>query len=350
MRKISSLGFLLSGLQLSQAINVYLYPPQPFLRSTLSPDDASSALSRHLGLESFEPLRDASTATYSEENFVGQGSSNALLLTLEELDAKAVLPDSLKPSFKLSIPPSSSISSLTSVITTYLHRAKHSYNSVYDSYPHFTEIHDLQSFFDKAHSSAFAALELHDLAEIRSKYGPESENYILAADMTRAFLQHALSQSEDGTLQIAVLTYSPFTSISYSKREFSPRASQAPFPPPQEPIGSVSTCFTTEDACINGTTSCSGRGQCVGATKAGRTCYICACGKTTTGQGNGIKTEIWVGESCERKDVSGPFVLLTGTAVTLILLVVGSVSLLYGVGTVELPSTLMGGAINAKKD
>jgi len=188
MRKISSLGFLLSGLQLSQAINVYLYPPQPFLRSTLSPDDASSALSRHLGLESFEPLRDASTATYSEENFVGQGSSNALLLTLEELDAKAVLPDSLKPSFKLSIPPSSSISSLTSVITTYLHRAKHSYNSVYDSYPHFTEIHDLQSFFDKAHSSAFAALELHDLAEIRSKYGPESENYILAADMTRAFL------------------------------------------------------------------------------------------------------------------------------------------------------------------
>lgn len=326
MLGILSLSFLLSGLRLSQAIHVYLHPSRTFLQSTLSPDDASSALSRHLGLESFEPLRDTSGSTYKEENFVGQGSPNALLLTLEEFDANgmhfvldfrgqyslcqpiAVLPDSLKPSFNVSMPPSSSTRSLSSVITTYLHRAKHSYRSIYDSHAssrQFAEIDNLRTFFDTAHTSAFAALELRDLAEIRLTYGPESEQYIIAADTTRAFLQRALFRSEDGALQIAVLTYSPSATPSYSKRESSPRVSQAPFPPPQEPIGSVSTCFITEDACNNGTTSCSGRGQCVAATKAGRTCFICACGNTTTGVGNGVKTATWVGESCERKDVSG---------------------------------------------
>jgi hypothetical protein len=43
-------------------------------------------------------------------------------------------------------------------------------------------------------------------------------------------------------------------------------------------------------------------------------------------------------------------VLLAGTTIVLILIIAGSVSLLYTVGSVELPSVLMGSAVNAKKD
>lgn len=82
---------LLLSASLSQAANVYLSPPpSESVRSSLSLADASAALSRHLGLEQFEPLLDASNLGH-EEWFVGQGSKNALLITLEESDVQGPL-------------------------------------------------------------------------------------------------------------------------------------------------------------------------------------------------------------------------------------------------------------------
>lgn len=52
----------------------------------MSPEDASAALSRHLGVEVFEPLRDASDLAHSDDYFVGQGGKNALVLTMDESD------------------------------------------------------------------------------------------------------------------------------------------------------------------------------------------------------------------------------------------------------------------------
>ena len=83
------LGLLLSA-SLSQAIDVYLSPSSNSLRSSLSPADASAALSRHLGLEQFESLLDASSLGH-EERFVGQGPKNALLITMEESDVQGSL-------------------------------------------------------------------------------------------------------------------------------------------------------------------------------------------------------------------------------------------------------------------
>jgi hypothetical protein len=229
----------------------------------------------------------------------------------------AVLPPSLQPSFTLSTPPSTPIVSLFSVVSTYLHRAKHSYSSVFggstklipshasvDEF--FFEIHSLSSFFDNTDDFAFAALELRGLAELRLAYGPTSEAYTHAADKTRAFLEGAINRSDK--IHVALLTFTPSVSHSF-KRQSEPQPSQAPLPPhhpsPQEPIGSISTCFSTADACTNGTSSCSGRGECVEASKAGRTCFVCTCDVTRTGEGTKVKTETWVGESCERKDISG---------------------------------------------
>ncbi|KAG5637519.1 hypothetical protein H0H81_004270 [Sphagnurus paluster] len=232
------------------------------------------------------------------------GSCTYRLQRCTNLDA-VVLSSSIQPSFKLSTSPETPVESLSSVLSTYLHRAPHSFASIYqDGLSH--QLEDLESvttFFKSAETPAFAALEVAKLADLRRSFGPSSYEYAVAADEIRHFLEQTYENAD--TLHIALLTFAP-SSPTLEKRR--PQASQSPLPPnhppPQEPIGSISTCFTTLDTCTNSTNSCSGRGQCLEATKSGRTCFVCACGVTKTGEGSKLKTDIWVGQSCERKDIS----------------------------------------------
>jgi len=205
-----------------------------------------------------------------------------------------------------------------------------------------------QSFLDTASDSALAALDLSTLTLLREEYGADSMEYERAAESTRAFIQHAVEIDEQ--LRLAILSYNSTT--PYAKRRSTPFQAHLPSSHalPQEPIGSISTCFADVDACTNGTSSCSGRGQCVEASKSGHTCFVCTCSTTKTGEGNKVQTETWVGESCERKDVSGPFVLFVGSALVMLILVFGSVLLLFNVGEQMLPPTLTGTAVNVKKE
>lgn len=186
-----------------------------------------------------------------------------------------------------------------------MHRARHIYSSLYsDEWRQLEDTHALSSFFDSKEDSAFAAVQLSKLQELREIHGSSSEEYTHLVHDVRAFLERVVDAAE---LKLAILTYESTSTSSFERRQVLPLQSQSPFPSPpaQEPIGSVSTCFTTLDICKNSTTSCSGRGQCVEASKAGRTCFVCTCGITKTGQGSKVKTERWAGQSCERKDVSG---------------------------------------------
>lgn len=249
-----------------------------------------------------------------------------------------------------------------------MHRARHIYSSLYSHEGQLEDIHVLSSVFDSTEDSVFAAVELTKLQELRETHGSSSDEYTHLVNDVRLFLERVVDAAE---LNLAILTFDSPPSSSFGRRQAQPLQSQSPFPnpPAQQPIGSVSTCFTTLDICNNSTTSCSGRGQCVEASKAGRTCFICTCGVTKTGEGSKVKTERWAGQSCERKDVSGyanaiqlpllnadgqrlssPFVLLTGTVIAMILLVVGSVTLLYSVGDQALPSILLATAVSTKKD
>jgi len=287
-------------------------------------------------------------------------------LTINEVDARDVIPSSMKPSFSLSDSPS--ISSLSSLISTYLHRARHGYTSIYSELSHtshgvprflaifsisspaietfISETSVLSDFLDtdEASTDKFAAFELKGLSCIAEAYGRSSEEYKLAARTTRAVLESALAKSN---INLALLTFS--ASSPPSKRQVQPPQSPlpSPSPVPQQPIGGVSTCFLSADICVNSTNSCSGRGECLQASKAGKTCFVCACSQTKTQNG---KTQTWVGDACERKDISGPFVLLAGSTIVLILLIGGSLSLLAGIGDEKLPSTLTGGAIGARKE
>jgi len=307
----------------------------------LSPADASAALSRHLGLEHYEALLDTSNLGY-EEWFVGQGSKNALLIIVEESDVQAVVPDSLRALFTLTTPSSISLSSVSS---TYLDRARHSFASLYRShgFGQSRDIQSLVSFFDSAESPAFALMDLSALHDVRQTHGSSSDEYIQIADKLRAYLEQII---DDDNFNLAILTHPPSTPSLFKRQAPVPSHT----PSPQQPIGSISACFTTVDACNNSTSSCSGRGTCVQASKAGRTCFVCSCGVTKTEEGNKVKTVTWAGQSCERKDISAPFVLLSGTVIVIIVLLIGSVSLLYGVGEQPLPSTLLATAVNVKKD
>lgn len=194
------------------------------------------------------------------------------------------------------------------MVSTYIHRARYTYTSVYTEglSTQLEDIDSLSAFFESAERPAFAAVQVRKLSDLRQIYGPTSEQYSHAADKIRAFLKRAYDES-DG-LHIALLTFSP-SSHSLARRDLAPRDPQSPLPPdhplPQEPIGSISACFTSAGACTNGTNSCSERGKCVQATKSGRTCFVCTCGITRTGEGSQVKTDWWTGQSCERKDVSG---------------------------------------------
>ncbi|KDQ55773.1 hypothetical protein JAAARDRAFT_208550 [Jaapia argillacea MUCL 33604] len=370
----SATCFLLLGIARAAAVQVYLSPSTAgLLPSTLPPEHATLALSRHLGLELFESIGDTGDGELALgeffQPFVGQGPRDALLLSIEYADAKDTLPRSLFPTFSLSNSPK--VSSLTSLISTYLHRAPHIYTSIYSTRSHppslgvprlldsFTltassaateaflgEMSVLVDFLESPSElekgeSKFGAFELQGLGQMAKEYGRESEQYKLAAETVSALFSSAFAKEN---LNLAILTHSSPSISTHAKRQAEKiqPPSQSPLPPkiPSTPIGSVANCYDTQDACTNRTNSCSGRGECVRATGSGRSCFVCACQSTKDDNG---RTQVWAGEMCERKDISGPFVLITGTVITLILLIGGSVALLYGIGDEELPSTLTGG-------
>ncbi|KAJ2917734.1 hypothetical protein MD484_g2619, partial [Candolleomyces efflorescens] len=293
----------------------------------------------------FEHVNHESNALLVEEEFVGKGMDSSVLLTINEADARVVLPEEIPPAVHVPMP--KDIQTLDSVTSTYLGRAAHTYASVFNSWK-LDNTDAVLSFLDTAERPAFAALDVSKLQDLRQLHGPQSKEYQKFAAEVRQFLEEVVHDSPN--LNIAILTYG---SSSLESRQEVPRQSQNPFPDrplPQEPIGAISTCFTTTDACQNNTNSCSGRGKCVEASKGGRSCFVCACGVTTKGDGPTLETTKWAGESCERQDVSSSFVLLAGTVLVLLIIIFGSISLLYSVGDQALPSILLATAVNSKKD
>jgi hypothetical protein len=189
--------------------------------------------------------------------------------------------------------------------------------------------------------SKFGALELTGLRALADAHGTDSDAYRTAAAAGRAVLETALSKPD---FQLAIVTFS--SEGAQTRRQ--PQQSPLPRPgKPQGPIGSSARCFDSAEACGNATSSCSGHGECVSAKRAGSTCFVCACG-TTKSKSN--VTEYWVGEQCQKKDVSASFTLIAGTVIALIVLVGGSISLLYSVGNIELPGTLSSTAGPMKRD
>jgi hypothetical protein len=77
-------------------------------------------------------------------------------------------------------------------------------------------------------------------------------------------------------------------------------------------------CYKTADACTNGTSHCSGNGQC---TKVQEDCYSCQC-----------ESSAYVGESCQYINAVADFQLLFWTSVLLIVITASVVVCVYQSG------------------
>ncbi|CUM54755.1 uncharacterized protein AC631_01788 [Debaryomyces fabryi] len=102
-------------------------------------------------------------------------------------------------------------------------------------------------------------------------------------------------------------------------------------------------CFSSEDACKVGTSSCNSHGKCA-KVKSG--CWSCVCAATLNEAKT--KTTNWSGYDCSKKDVSSEANLLLWTTLALLILFIGGIKLLYSVGNESLPGVL-GAATVSKK-
>ncbi|KAI8993964.1 hypothetical protein BD414DRAFT_480967 [Trametes punicea] len=308
-------SLLLTGL--CQAVKVYLHPTLSGIPAHLTLSQAGAVLSRHLNLDRFE---DVSAYPGEQELVVGEGPKTGLLLTLSKEHAKDVIPSSLKPTFHLKSHPSQE--SLSSLIPSYINRAHYVYSYVYDARDHpydkpkrvldafsvpvegaeeaIKQLYSLMNFFDGDDLPAdrFGAFDLTGLEDLRRSVGKDSEQYRTAVQTVKVILERLLERHDVNLALVAV----PSHASKHDRRQPPQSPLPPPLPRPGEPIDSISTCYSSADVCANATDACSGHGQCVEATKAGKTCFVCACGVTTDSQG---RKEQWAGSACERKDVSG---------------------------------------------
>ncbi|CAL1706264.1 unnamed protein product [Somion occarium] len=375
---------------MKQALSLLIFSLYGLLASAT--DEANQLLAQYLGLERFQWLQgeglteNLEAYTQSEGGFVGKGLDNAVVLSISEEEIPDIVPPELTRTLSVDVAP-------LTLLPQYVQQAESIYTEVSrspslshtyspSSQPEkpqrlldifslpataesATFLADLSSLVDFTNDlddsdSHFGAFDLsRSLNNLTKSVGRDSEAYNMATNVIKATLSKAISEPNLRLVLFSVpksqLLPRRATGHSRSKRQQPP---QSPFPPPlphpAEPIGAISTCYNSEATCTNATSSCSGHGSCISASKAGKTCFVCACEVTTieTGKGKGTnakKTIRWAGDKCERKDVSGDFVLIVGTVVGLIVMIVGSVALLAGVGSVELPSVLTGGVVAGSK-
>ena len=122
-------------------------------------------------------------------------------------------------------------------------------------------------------------------------------------------------------------------------------------------------CFTSYDACMSGTSDCSGHGECAArwtgdgdgdgdaeASDGREACYVCRCLQTTEKGADGRDGLYrWGGAACQKIDVSTPFWLFAGVTIALVGTVTFAVGLLFGVGEQKLPGVIGAGVSKGGK-
>ena len=207
-----------------------------------------------------------------------------------------VIPSSLrKSSFSISSTPTPD--SLSALFSTYVDRAHHVYSLVYEtSAPAPRLVNSLKDYLNGEFPvDRFAAFDFTVLSMLKQHRDTEEirEAYVALRDTLSA-----LAARSD--VKLAIVSVPAPNTLARRQPPQSPLP--PPLPHPAEPIDSISTCYASADTCGNATNSCSGHGECVAASKAGKTCFVCACAATKDSKG---RQEFWAGNACERKDVSG---------------------------------------------
>jgi hypothetical protein len=115
----------------------------------------------------------------------------------------------------------------------------------------------------------------------------------------------------------------------------------------------IPLCHSSFNSCTEATNNCSGHGVCFrkyGSDGAQGNCYTCGC-IATVGVKNGTdytKTTNWGGSACSKKDVSGPFWLISIFSVVMVGVVSWAIGLLFSIGEEKLPGVIGAGVSGAK--
>ncbi|KAL8766941.1 MAG: hypothetical protein Q9209_006422 [Squamulea sp. 1 TL-2023] len=117
------------------------------------------------------------------------------------------------------------------------------------------------------------------------------------------------------------------------------KASSVPRP------GILPVCQPNLDKLVDVTNNCSGHGTPYLKGKGEPDCYACRCSQTvlSRGEGKGVKTIVWAGPACSKKDVSAPFWLLAGISIAIVATVSWGIGLLFSIGQEDLPSVIGAG-------
>lgn len=181
-------------------------------------------------------------------------------------------------------------------------------------------------------------MNLDMLYSLGSKVGSDSQTYLSAVKVLAECLE-SLSLKYDVTV-IMEEEHSKVLKSDVRKRDqelnevlknsrITKKASSGP------------ACFSSEDACKVGTSSCNSHGQC---SKVGE-CWSCVCAATHNDDKS--KTTYWSGFDCGKKDISSEANLFLFSTLGLLVLFIGGIQLLYSVGNESLPGVL--GAATASK-
>ncbi|KAL8381881.1 hypothetical protein RB595_005906 [Gaeumannomyces hyphopodioides] len=109
----------------------------------------------------------------------------------------------------------------------------------------------------------------------------------------------------------------------------------------------IPSCFASLSACQNATAGCSGHGGCLNkftgtnasVSKGEPVCFSCHCLPTKEGNTRAF----WGGKTCQKRDISTPFWLITFLTVSLIGMVSMAIGMLFTVGEESLPGVIGAG-------
>lgn len=227
-------------------------------------------------------------------------------------------------------------------------------------------------------------LHVSNLVIATKNHGAESLEYREQRDLLRTAFDQLAQLVEEEPLLVTVALMPPEhhcakpSTNQYNVKRTESRSAKAPRQQPESPleltpndtlplpqnvptfsplqatstflIGPVPTCFSSKSGCESGTNNCTGHGVCSlkFTTKEGdnnNSCFGCVCSipDIQTNPDGSQKTTWYGGGACQKKDISAPFWLLTGTTIFFVSIISFGVGLLYKMGNEELPSVIGAG-------
>ncbi|KAI2620498.1 hypothetical protein GGR54DRAFT_601337 [Hypoxylon sp. NC1633] len=159
-------------------------------------------------------------------------------------------------------------------------------------------------------------------------------------------LQQEQVMAEDETKDVPTADSSFNPALDVSDKPFHAFASSS------SPKPILPSCFTSHNACVSATDSCSGHGQCVdkwAKINNDKSCFYCYCMATNETDASGhTGVYHWGGSACHKRDVSTPFWLFAGVTIALVATIAFSIGLLFSVGEEKLPGVIGAGVSRSK--